>query len=161
MEIKVFPDNRDLLVGMNELMGKKLEEQRLAKLSMIYDFIPSIKCDRKCHKCCGAHPWFPVEALNIRKFMFEHDIRERHAKSLLDMCPYIEDGSFSEGFGAERQKVQGCLIHPVRPILCRLFGVVRHENHSIADMECPFAPKPEKMLTEEQAHELISEVEKL
>jgi Fe-S-cluster containining protein len=147
MEIKVLPDNKDLLNGMDELMGKRLEEQRLAKLRMIYDFIPSIKCDRNCHKCCGAHPWFPVEALNIRKFMFEHEIEERFAKNLLAMCPYITE--------------DGCLIHPVRPILCRLFGVVKQEKHSIADMECPFAPKPEKMLFEEQAHELISEVELL
>jgi Fe-S-cluster containining protein len=147
MEIKVLPDNKDLLNGMDELMGKRLEEQRLAKLRMIYGFIPSIKCDRNCHKCCGAHPWFPVEALNIRKFMFEHEIEERFAKNLLAMCPYITE--------------DGCLIHPVRPILCRLFGVVKQEKHSIADMECPFAPKPEKMLSEEQAHELISEVESL
>jgi Fe-S-cluster containining protein len=144
MEIKVLPDNKYLLNGVNELMGKRLEEQRLAKLCMIYDFIPSIKCDRKCHKCCGAHPWFPVEALNIRKFMFEHDIEERFAKNLLAMCPYITE--------------DGCLIHPVRPILCRLFGVVRHCKHSIADMECPFVPKPERMLSEEEADRILDEM---
>ena len=147
MEIKVLPDKFDEFDAKNRMLAGMLDRQRLAKLHMIYDFIPSIKCDRKCHKCCGAHLWFPVEALNIRKFLFEHDIEERHAKNLLAMCPYIED--------------DGCLIHPVRPILCRLFGVVKQDKHSIADMECPFAPKPENVLTEEQAHELISEVELL
>lgn len=144
MEIKVLPN---LSVQGSVRLAGVLDDVRLQRLQELYGMIPSIQCKKSCHECCGAHPWFPVEALNIRKFLFENNVGEMHAENLLALCPYIEK--------------DGCLIHPVRPILCRLFGVVKHCKHSIADMECPFAPKPEHMLSEEQAHELISEVELL
>lgn len=140
MEIKVL---LNLSVQGSVRLAGVLDDVRLQRLQELYEMVLSIQCKKSCHECCGAHPWFPIEAVNINKFMLKNNIKERHADSLLDMCPYIEG--------------DGCLIYPVRPILCRLFGVVKHGNY-VADMECPFVPKPERMLSEEEADKILDEV---
>lgn len=112
-------------------------EDKLKQLNIIYGRIPSLKCIPNCHECCGPNFWLPIEAINIRKYLEEHGIKERFTKSLEEKCPYIENGK--------------CIIYPVRPLVCRLFGVVKNE------LECPFT-KPEKWLSEEEANKIFKEV---
>jgi hypothetical protein len=120
-------------------------KEKIKKLNEIYSKIPIIKCKEDCHECCGCNQWLPIEAKNILEFLKKNNITERKAKSLFDYCPYIENDK--------------CLIYPVRPIICRLFGVVK-KDEKIANIECSYA-KPEKFLTEKEADLLMLEVTKL
>jgi Fe-S-cluster containining protein len=83
-------------------------------LEEIYSLIPDFDC-KNCHKCCGPIVWFKPEEILIREYMLKNNIKyvvwstEEFKKS--DMrCPYIKNDK--------------CVIYPVRPIVCRLQGVV-------------------------------------
>lgn len=120
------------------------------ELKKIYGKIPELKCVRGCTECCGdpTKPikegylpftplfWSKIEAENIRRYLKEKGIKERVVKNPLEPCPYIENGK--------------CLIYPVRPLMCRLFGVVE-------DLKCPYV-KPKFYLATQEANELIQKV---
>lgn len=125
---------------------------RSLSLGKIYGKIPELKCIEGCTECCGStssleeegeyvYPfnrtlWSKIEARNIRKWLKKKGVKERLVKNPLDPCPYIENGK--------------CLIYPVRPLMCRLFGVVD-------DLKCPYV-KPKFYLTSEEATKLIQMV---
>jgi Fe-S-cluster containining protein len=120
------------------------------KLREIYAKIPKLKCVKGCTECCGnpAEPvkkgylpftplfWSRIEVENIREYLKKKGIKERLVVNPLDPCPYIENGK--------------CLIHPARPLMCRLFGVVE-------DLKCPYV-KPKSYIKAEEATELIQKV---
>lgn len=49
-------------------------------------------------------------------------------------------------------KDKRCSIYSVRPAICRLYGVAE-------GLECPFACKPKKKLSKQEAHAIIREIE--
>ena len=65
-----------------------------------------------CGDCCGIIPATAAETETIRRYITDNGIRpiERADKTT---CPFRDD---------ENKK---CLIYPVRPLICRLFGVVK------------------------------------
>ncbi len=90
------------------------KEEIMKRLEKIYAQIPDFEC-KHCHKCCGPIIWFKPEEIIIRDYMKNHDIEhvvwstEEFVKH--DMrCPYLKNDR--------------CVIHPVRPIVCRLQGNV-------------------------------------
>lgn len=70
-----------------------------------------------CGDCCGVIPANDKEVEAIRKYIKDHEIRPRK-KSIT--CPFRNE---------EEKK---CDIYPVRPIICRLFGVA-----DMGKMGCP------------------------
>jgi hypothetical protein len=84
------------------------------KLQEIYNQIPTSKCPDNCGKCCG--PVYPskAEIRNIEQWCRQHGIEFKNqfgVESGVD-CPYLKENS--------------CSIYPVRPFMCRTFGVVEH-----------------------------------
>lgn len=83
---------------------------------MIYN-IPKHKNCVNCGACCGIVPASPQEVETIKNYIKANNI-EPVRKSGKIMCPF-RDG-----------KAKKCLIYPVRPIVCQLFGVT-------SGMDCP------------------------
>lgn len=78
--------------------------------------IPVHKNCTNCGKCCGIIPATSEEVEAIRSYIAENDIKP--VRSYTSTCPFRD----------EAQKK--CLIYPVRPLICRLFGVAKKA-------ECP------------------------
>jgi len=110
-------------------------------LSKLYAKVPKMKCKEGCNECCECWHCGPLEYQNILNFLKEHNMEEKHVKNSLDPCPYIVDGK--------------CSIYPVRPLICRLYGVVFHKN-----LRCPYV-KPKRMLTFKKSKELFAELAQL
>jgi Fe-S-cluster containining protein len=68
--------------------------------------IPSMHCDADCGECCGVVPTTETEFRGIQRFIEEHGILP--AAHTDGTCPFYLNG--------------GCAVHPVRPLVCRLFG---------------------------------------
>jgi len=116
--------------------------KKLKKLNNIYSKIPDFKCKNGCFLCCGSQIILPIEAININRFLKTNGIKRRKTQLISDYCPYLKNSR--------------CVIYPVRPVMCRLFGVVKHSK-SPANLECPFI-KAEKYFTEEEASCMIKEI---
>ena len=71
--------------------------------------IPAHTNCTNCGQCCGVIPASDEEVQKIRKYVKVHGIKAR-APGVT--CPFRNE---------EEKK---CDIYPVRPIICRLFGVI-------------------------------------
>lgn len=85
------------------------------KLQKIYEQIPQSTCPDNCGKCCG--PVYPsrAEIRNIELWCRVKNIEFKNqfgVESGVD-CPYLKE--------------YRCSIYPVRPFMCRTFGVVEHQ----------------------------------
>ena len=123
------------------------------KMQQIYAMIPKIDCQKKCAESCGPVDCSQEELRIIHKFAKDHKIPfytfqkitvKKAFKDLMDdkckMCPYLKNDQ--------------CSIYDVRPIICRLWGVVE-------DMPCIFGCKPERMLSRIEGQKLIDEARAL
>lgn len=95
--------------------------------------IPKHKNCMNCGKCCGIIPASISEINAIRDYIAVNGI-EPIKRSDKTICPFRDE---------EHKK---CLIYPVRPIICRLFGVAKGEmqcpNGNSAEIDgVPFLPK--------------------
>ena len=83
-------------------------------LEKIYSMIPDFDC-KHCHKCCNNIIWFEPENIQIRDFMKHNCLNLTHLKNLefykKNKCPFLSN--------------LGCIIYPVRPIVCRLQGNIK------------------------------------
>ena len=67
-----------------------------------------------CGKCCQEIPVLPIEVTNIQRHLDRYPNIARIANNKTNkekICPF-RDESFKQ-----------CLIYPVRPLICRIFGV--------------------------------------
>ncbi len=64
-----------------------------------------------CGACCGIIPATQEEVKEIQKYMGVHHIKPNRINSIT--CPFRNE--------VEKR----CDIYPVRPLVCRLFGVVK------------------------------------
>ena len=99
-------------------------------LKRVYDAIPRIECKGLCSDFCCAVGMSDLEARRI-----ERHTRKSPLKANADMsCPVLADGR--------------CTAYPVRPLICRLWGVTK-------DMPCPHGCVPDRWLTKEESRELL------
>lgn len=96
------------------------------RLNQVYARIPSGKCNG-CAKCCteAVHAFY-TEFLNIYRFVVANDLLDQvmervenhYFNELVEKknCPFLEADNT-------------CLIYPVRPHVCRLFGHASKEEH--------------------------------
>ena len=122
-----------------------------ADLTAILARIPNIECQGKCHQSCGAIIISRDEQTVIREWCRENGVRfhplpqKPTAKYLMqalkgecNSCKYLTSD-------------KRCSIHPVRPVICRLFGVVDA-------MPCTFGCEPpDRILTAEEGQVLLRE----
>lgn len=103
------------------------------RLEALYAQLSGIDCQRRCARHCGPIVMAQPEWERIA---------DRHGERVATgdlACPYLA------------REEQACTVHPLRPLICRLWGVVE-------TMPCPYGCEPERMLTQEQAAALIDEL---
>jgi len=108
------------------------------KLERIYRQIPKSKCPPNCGKCCGI--LFPslAELRNIKDWCESHKVEFKDFNYQIGInCPYLA-------------KDNSCLIYPVRPFLCRIYGVS-------TELPCKGC-QPERMINQSQSAHLYSQV---
>ncbi len=69
--------------------------------------LPAMQCDDGCGACCGPVPVTKSEAYEILGYMRRHGVTPKADHGPLQCALF--DG-------------QRCTVHPVRPLLCRVFG---------------------------------------
>ncbi len=104
-----------------------------AELQQIYDSLPETTCNN-CAACCswGSPPAFFIEYLNMYQYVKAQKNRQRDYLinsaeyfylELVDInqkCPFI---------GADNK----CEIYPVRPITCRVYGLLNEADFNQGD----------------------------
>ena len=106
--------------------------ERAAALDALYAEIPEVECKGFCADSCGPFPPYPAE---LQRLLYEVG----SAPSVEHWtCPLLVNGR--------------CRAHAIRPLLCRLWGVVD-------GMPCEWGCKPARRYTNAEAHALAARVE--
>lgn len=103
---------------------------KIKQIEKLYKKIPKIECQKKCEQSCGIIPLTNVELKVI-------EARVGKIKCETVHCPLLKDDR--------------CSIHDIRPLICRLWGVVDHDG-----MRCPHGCKVERMLTNKESYKIIN-----
>ena len=121
----------------------------------IYAKLPSIICKGLCHDSCGIIPLSPKERERIAAFT------GRRVKVIPDAIANLHPGhrllrpSDADSLDCTYLKKKRCSIHAVRPLICRMYGVV-------AGMPCPYGCQPSaELVSDKRAEEIIEEVANL
>lgn len=77
-------------------------------INSLYNIPLHTKCTN-CGECCGIIPATKEEISDIQKFILKNGIKPMKKPTII--CPFRDT------------KEKKCLIYPVRPLICRLFGV--------------------------------------
>ena len=111
-------------------------EEAETRLEALYASLPSIDCQMLCHSACGP---IVMSGREHERLVREHGAREVEADLV---CPYLERES---GL---------CGAYEVRPLICRLWGVVE-------TMRCEWGCVPERYLTQAEADALLAQAQAL
>lgn len=107
-----------------------------SKLKKIYEKIPKIECKKSCAASCSV--------------IMMSDAEHKVIKNKTGISP-----SFCEKTGScNLLKENHCMAYDVRPLICRLFGVVEA-------MRCPHGCIPERFISDEEAEALIKATKEL
>jgi len=105
------------------------DKRRRVALEALYAELPTIECRGLCAESCGPVPMGRVEWQSVCRAG-----GERKGSGDL-ICPYLE--------------LSRCSVYEVRPMLCRLWGVVE-------SMPCLWGCQPEpRYLTREEGFEFL------
>ncbi len=111
-----------------------------SELAAIYAEIPAIACKRKCANSCGLVAQYnlmsPAEARRLSWYERIPDPADPLR------CELLEHG------------VGLCRVYAMRPVICRLWGVV-----DVDGMRCPFGCTPERWLTDEESRDILRRVD--
>ncbi len=107
---------------------------RYEKLDSIYSSLPKLDCKGKCQAYCGA---ITLSSLELERIVSQigpiPPMRSCRTCSLLD------------------GKTGQCTIYDIRPLICRLWGVV-------LEMKCPWGCEPDRWVSKEEAQKLLRSV---
>ena len=131
----------DLLQILPEPETTELTKAHRERLEGIYGRVPSVSCHcDRLGQCCELteaemaaeyatmYPLYAVEYWNIVDYLRANFSEDRQEELLSvteerpERCPFLTE----EG---------GCSIHPVRPLVCRTFGVLRREQVDVTASE--------------------------
>jgi Fe-S-cluster containining protein len=115
----------------------------LERVDAIYANLPKIECRGLCSNSCTAVPMSSFEWLRILARSGKvPTVRVRDAAGV-GFCPLLTDD-------------RRCGVYDVRPLICRLWGVVDDPQ-----MRCPHGCVPDRYLSNEDACDLIDAVDKV
>jgi Fe-S-cluster containining protein len=106
-----------------------------AEIEALYASIPSVDCKGLCFDSCGP----VVSTLAEEDLLRAKGIRPPHPRFDLQ-CSKLTSGN-------------RCSIHPDRPAICRLYGVVKGYQDVMA---CQFGCVPERWLTQEECDAILA-----
>lgn len=116
------------IVGPKSQPGDK---RKRALLDELYAELPGLKCKKLCTASCGPVLMGRVEWQRVCRA-----VGEERLGLLEDLtCPILESGL--------------CAAYDVRPMLCRLWGIVE-------SMKCPWGCVPERWLTTDEGYEFLA-----
>lgn len=92
--------------------------EALAALEILYAELPQLACHRECQQSCGIIVMSRVEWLRLQRYA---GYRPKGKNTLV--CPLLKRGV--------------CSAYPVRPLICRLWGISEL-------MPCPWGCLPER-----------------
>lgn len=123
------------------------------KLDAIYAKLPSVVCKGLCHDSCGLIPLAKAE----RDAIAEHT--GRRVKTIPNVLVDLHSSHLlmrpaDESMQCRYLKKGRCSIYKVRPMICRLYGVAE-------GMPCPHGCSPLRLVTRQEAHDLIKETAEL
>jgi hypothetical protein len=104
------------------------------RIEDLYSLIPGLGCPGGCIDCCrvfGIPSQTRIETKRIADYLAAEGRRIKTARGTT--CPYISPG--------------GCTIYPVRPLICRLYGVA-------PNVPCREGVRPLRLLHEDEEAEL-------
>lgn len=112
------------------------------KLDKLYKKLPKLKCKGECVASCSLIKVGELERKRITKLTGSDPfIKER------DMLDFVKANP-PETWTCSLLKAGKCTVYHVRPLICRLFGLVKK-------MKCPYGCVPERWVTDEEAKELL------
>jgi Fe-S-cluster containining protein len=128
-------------------------------LDSLRNQLPTTKCDN-CGKCCNSISIFSLEYHRIIRDLMTRCSPERLRRFFLSAIrPDLRQATIGKQkrlrclFRDDETKV--CLIHPVRPFACRIFGLLKSDNtrecDRVEDLVFPARPVTELELTNLQA----------
>lgn len=100
-------------------------------LDALYATLPQLHCQQKCQECCGPIRMARLEWERIQTYLHNPPTR---MDSLI--CPLLD------------QTIGQCTVYAIRPLICRLWGMVRA-------MQCPHGCVPERWLREHEVKRLF------
>lgn len=106
------------------------------ELLAIYESLPRIECQRRCHGSCGP---IVMSALEWDRLVSAHGARACGDDLV---CPHLERTS---GL---------CGAYEARPLICRLWGATER-------LRCEFGCEPDRVLTDAEVEALVTRVEAL
>lgn len=109
--------------------------EALAQLQALEASLPTLACQGHCTECCGPLGMSQLEFVRVRRAT-----PLRLAESQTPTCPLLKRGR--------------CTVYAVRPLICRLWGIVE-------TMPCPWGCRPARFLTMEEGDVLMREVAQL
>lgn len=117
----------------------RLPVAAMGKLDRLYAELPAIECKRLCEECCGPVMMSRIEWERIIARCGKAPAPTPEQRQRLE-CPMLKDG--------------GCSVYDIRPLICRLWGLVER-------MACPHGCTPERWLTDEEAGAFLTRAEQL
>lgn len=105
---------------------------------MDYSGIPACHCPTGCAKCCGPILWNEEEDQAIRAYLRKRGGTMPRGHGVY--CPFLQVGKHR------------CSIYPVRPLVCRLYGVTR-------TLTCEVGHRVERWLSGAEAAALMQQYE--
>lgn len=108
----------------------------MSTVEQIYATIPNLNCRRKCRESCGPIIVFGVEWDRMQAASL---VTIGEVNSHLE-CPALTGDS--------------CSIYSVRPLICRLWGVV-------LAMRCPWGCEPERWLSDAEVGGMFRTMKRL
>jgi Fe-S-cluster containining protein len=105
----------------------------------LYELIPDFICSKGCYECCknfGVPSRTKIEDERLKKFLEDRGMKVGEARD--HTCPYLDE-ALPEG---------GCSLHPVRPLICRLYG-------TSPSYLCKMGVMPVRLLEEDEEEEIL------
>lgn len=104
-------------------------------LMMLYSLLPALPCQRKCQHSCGP---IEVTQAELARMQTWNGYHVQDSQGPKEDCQFLQDGL--------------CSVYPVRPMICRLWGLVK-------TMACPFGCVPSRWLSDEEAGWFLEEAQ--
>lgn len=114
-----------------------MNQTKVAAIEKLYARLPKIACKQFCHDYCGAVAMTEIEAKRIEKKV--------HRRLPVLLGP---------GLSCSLLSGTRCTVYALRPLICRLWGVVE-------TMRCPHGCQPSRMLTKEEGFRFLEEIGKI
>lgn len=116
------------------------------KLDKIYKKLPKLNCKGLCTESCSLIKVGELERNRITRLTGNDPfIKDR------DILQFVKNNPPSK-WTCSLLKAGKCTIYHVRPLICRLFGLVEK-------MRCPFGCVPDRWLTDKEAKKMLDKAE--